>query len=146
MVLRKSFINPFTAKCGQKQNSTKISEFHWVKSLKTNSILRKYRQRRTLGFCSHSTLKEELPYITPLFTLAVKGLTILNLQNVSPKTFLEFWPSINNFFFLREISQKLGTNKGSKRGWWRHVTSVARFARSSVLMENSCGIKRCIWL
>ena len=54
----------------------------------------------------------------------MKGLTILNLQNVSPKTLLEFWPSINNCSFPREISQKLGANKGSKRGWWRHVTSV----------------------
>lgn len=78
----------------------------------------------TIGFRPHSTRKEELPYKTPSFLLAVKGLTILNLQNVSPKTFLEIWPSINNCFFPREISQKLGTNKGSKRGWWRHVASV----------------------
>lgn len=78
----------------------------------------------TIGFRPHSTLKEELPYKTPSFLLAVKGLTILNLQNLSPKTFLEFWPSVNNCFFPREISQKLGTNKGSKRGWWRHVTSL----------------------
>ena len=70
----------------------------------------------------------------------MKGLTILNLQSVSPKTFLEFWPSINNCFFLREISQKLGTNKGSKRCWWRHVTSVyllgLRFWRK-ILLELS---------
>ena len=52
----------------------------------------------TTGFRPHSTRKEELPDKTPSFLLAVKGLTILNLQNVSPKTFLETWPSINNCF------------------------------------------------
>ena len=117
----------------QKQNSTKISEFHLVKFLKTG-IMWKYRQRRFIWMVQHDRISSTLDSwgrVTLQNSIIHFGSERVNnpelwteLKNVSPKTLLEFWPSINNCFFPREISQKLGTNKGSKRGWWHHVTSV----------------------
>ena len=36
---------------------------------------------------------------------------------------LDFWPS-NTAFSSWKMSERLGTNKGSKKGLWRHVYSV----------------------
>ena len=43
-------LNPFTAKCSQKQISTKFANFRFVKFWKTNSTMCEYRQR---AFISH---------------------------------------------------------------------------------------------
>ena len=55
----KEFMNPFTAKCGQKQNLTKISEFHLVKFLKTG-IMWTYRQRRFISMVQHDRISSTL--------------------------------------------------------------------------------------
>ena len=38
-------LNPFTAKCGQRQNSTKNPKFHSAKFWKTSSTMWKYKQK-----------------------------------------------------------------------------------------------------
>ena len=52
---------------------------------------------------------------------------------MAPKNFLEFW-RFRNCFSLSELSLRLRTCKGSKKGWWHHNYNASWFPQPSLLL------------
>ena len=52
---------------------------------------------------------------------------------MAPKNFLEFWP-FRNCFSPSELSLRLRTCKGSKKGWWHHNYNASWFPQPSLLL------------
>ena len=106
LVLRKSFINPFTAKCGQRRNSTKISEFYFVKFLITNSTghvkvqaERFHLNGYSIGFRPHSTKKGRVTLQNSITHSGSKRVNNSELKKVClPKRFWNFGRSKTTAF------------------------------------------------
>ena len=83
----KTTLNPFSAKCGQGENSTKIHEFRFVKFWKQIAPFESTGREVSFEWLHHRILstdsKVRTTSRTPTFTLAVKGLTNIELDNLS---------------------------------------------------------------
>ena len=60
---------------------------------------------------------------------------------MAPKNFLEFWP-FRNCFSPSELSLRLRTCKGSKKGWWHHNYNASWFPQPSLLLLLPFVLKR----